>query len=336
MIMTKNYTSYLYILLVLFLIQACNTGSHKGPKVDESNLANIEVKVHRYGKALSETDTSNFLNDVNKIQDEFALFLGYTDYSNEQLAPLYSYVTDTQIVFLSEKVMEMYQSLEQEEAQLSSAFTRYHYFFPNKNIPVVYTYISNLYHEKPVIVDDSVIIIALDLYLGTDFSQYRSLGLPHYKIRCMEANNIIVDVMKSVYLAELAPRNKQKTLVDRMIAAGKLLYYLDAMLPNVADSLKICYTPEQINWIENNKTNVWAFMVENKLFYSADYKTQTKLMQDGPFTTGFSNTSPPRLGIWLGWQIVRKYMDTHPNITLEDLIKNTDAQAIFNQSGYKP
>ncbi len=317
-------------------MQSCETSSHKGPKVDKSQLVNMDIKIHRYGKALSETDTTNFLNDVSKIQNEFSLFLGNNVYNNEQLAPLYSYVTDTQIMYLSTKVIEMYPNLKREETQLSSAFTRYHYFFPNKKIPVVYTYISNLYHEKPVIVDDSVIIIALDLYLGTDFSQYRSLGFPHYKIRCMKPNNIIVDVMKSVYVAELAPRNKQKTLVDRMIAAGKLLYYLDAMLPNVADSLKICYTSKQISWIENNKSNVWAFMVNSKLFYSADYKTQTKLMQDGPFTTGFSNNSPPRMGMWLGWQIVRKYMNTHPNITLENLIKNADAQAIFNQSGYKP
>ena len=336
MIMTKKYISYLHIILVLFLIQACTTGSHKGPKVDKSQLVNIDVEIHRYGKALSETDTTNFLVDVSKIQNEFALFLGNTTYTNQQLAPLYSYVTDTQIIFLSNKVMEMYPSVEREEAQLSSAFTRYHYFFPNKKIPVVYTYISNLYHEKPVIVDDSVIIIALDLYLGTEFSQYRSLGLPNYKIICMQPDNIIVDVMKSIYVTDLAPHNKQKTLVDRMIASGKLLYYLDAMLPDVPDSLKICYTSEQIKWAGNNKSNVWAFMVENNLFYTADYKTQTKLMQDGPFTTGFTNSSPPRLGMWLGWQIVRKYMDSHPNVTVENLINNTDAQAIFNQSGYKP
>jgi len=336
MIMTKYSIVYIYIFLVFLVMQACETGSNKGPRIDESKLVNMDIKIHRYGKALLETDTANFLHDVSKIQNEFSLFLGNDNYSVEQLKPLYSYVTDTQIVYLSEKVMEMYPNLRHEETQLSSAFSRYHYFFPNKKIPIVYTYISNLYHEKPVIVDDSVIIIALDVYLGSNFSQYRSLGLPNYKIRCMKPNNIIVDVMKSIYVTDIAPRNNQKTLVDRMIAAGKLLYYLDAVLPNVPDSIKICYTTKQISWIESNKSKIWGFMVENSLFYSADYKTQTKLMQDGPFTTGFSNNSPPRMGIWLGWQIVQKYMDTHTDITLENLIQNTDAQAIFNQSGYKP
>ena len=222
------------------------------------------------------------------------------------------------------------------ENSLSDAFSRYQYFFPDKKIPVIYTYISDLYYEKPVIVDDSVVIIALDVYLGEDFPQYRSLGLPHYKIRCMTNKNISIDVMKAMYVSEIVRPQKQKTMIDRMIAAGKLLYYLDAMLPDVPDSLKICYTSKQMKWAESNKANVWAFFVRNNLFYSPDYKLQTKLIQDGPFTTGFSNDSPPRLGIWLGWQIVKEYMKKHPKTNLNSLIQNPDTQAIFNQSGYKP
>jgi hypothetical protein len=318
------------------LTQSCDNKTRKSPKVDESLLIKTDIKIHRYGKALFEADTTNFLSEVNKMQPEFSLFLGNKNYTEAELKPLYNYVTDTQLISISKKVMKMYPDLTSEETQLSGAFSRYHYFFPTMRIPVVYSYVSNLYHEEPIIVNDSVVIIGLDVFLGKDFPPYASLGIPHYKIRCMTANNIAVDVMKELYIKEIAPRNEQKTLVDRMIAAGKLLYYLDAVLPNVPDSLKISYTTNQMKWVEKNKSNVWAFLVENKLFYSADYKIQTKLIEDGPFTAGFSNDSPPRLGLWLGWQIVRKYMDTHPSVSLESLINDADAQAIFNQSGYKP
>ncbi len=334
--MTKSNTSLIYIVFVLFLLQSCDNNRSAGPNIDKSQLTNINVKVHRYGKALFEADTTNFLSDVNKMQSEFSLFLGNNKYTEAQLKPLYNYVTDTQLINISSKVMKMYPDLKSEERQLSNAFSRFHYFFPTKRIPIVYSYISNLYHEESIIVNDSVVIIGLDMFLGKNFMLYGSLGIPHYKIRRMTADNITIDVMKELYIKELAPRNEQKTLVDRMIAAGKLLYYLDAVLPAVPDSLKISYTTNQMKWVEKNKTNVWAFLVENKLFYSADYKIQTKLIEDGPFTTGFSNYSPPRLGLWLGWQIVRKYMDTHPSVSLISLINDADAQAIFNQSGYKP
>ena len=152
----------------------------------------------------------------------------------------------------------------------------------------------------------------------------------------MTSDNIVIDVMKELFNSKLDKHLKQKTLIDRMVNSGKLLYFLDAVLPSIPDSLKIGYTSNQMNWIESNKSNVWAFLVKNKLFYSADYKIQSNLIEDGPFTSGFSNESPPRLGIWLGWQIVRLYMDKHPNITIKELIYNPDAQEIFNQSGYKP
>jgi len=318
------------------LVQSCDNKPQKGPNVDESQLIKIDVNIHRYGKALFETDTANFLYEVSKIQDEFSLFLGNDIDNPTVLAPLYEYVTDTQLRSISDTTLKVYPDLISLENSLSDAFSRYHYFFPKKKIPTVYTFISDLYYEKPVIVDDSVVIIALDVYLGEDFPHYRSLGLPHYKIRCMTSDNIEIDVMKAMYVSEIVKLHKQKTMIDRMIAAGKLLYYLDAMLPDVPDSLKICYNSKQMEWAENNKANVWAFFVKNKLFYSADYKLQTKLIQDGPFTTGFSNDSPPRLGIWLGWQIVREYMNKHDDVSLEDLIQNHDAQGIFNQSGYKP
>ncbi len=334
--MNKLSTLLIFLFIAILSLQSCDNNSLKGPEIDESLLKKVDVKIHRYGKTLFEIDTTDFLNKIRKIQGEFELFLGNNIDNPEILAPLYEYVTDTQLISISKKTMEVYPDLDLEEIQLADAFSRYHYFFPDKKVPVVYTYISDLYYEKPVIVDNSVVIIALDVYLGEGFTKYRSLGLPYYKIRCMTPDNIVVDVMKAIYISDIATRHKQKTLLERIITAGKLLYYLDAVLPNVPDSLKICYTTNQMKWVEENKSNVWAFLVKNKLFYSADYNIQTKLIEDGPFTKGFSNDSPPRLGIWLGWQIVREYMYKHPQISLESLIQNDDAQTIFNQSGYKP
>jgi len=336
MIMTKKHIFIASIIFAIFILQACGTSSSKGPKIDKSKLVNMDVKIHRYEKALAEADTNNFLSDISKIQSEFPLFLGTNKYTKEQLEPLYEYVADTQIIALSNAVLKMYPDLDLQEKQLSDAFSRYHYFFPNKVIPKVYSYVSNLYYQEPIIFDDTVAIISLDVYLGDDFSAYRSLGIPYYKIRRMTEDYIVIDVMKAMYINELASRKNQRTLVDRMVSAGKLLYYLDAVLPEIPDSLKIGYTSKQMDWVTANKANVWAFLVDNEMFYSADYKTQTKLLQDGPFTTGFTNNSPPRLGIWLGWQIVRSYMDSNPNITLSAMLQNTDNQAIFNQSGYKP
>jgi uncharacterized protein YjaZ len=44
--------------------------------------------------------------------------------------------------------------------------------------------------------------------------------------------------------------------------------------------------------------------------------------------------SPGRIGQWLGWQIVKSYMENN-DVTLDQLLK-TEPTVIFNKSKYKP
>ena len=331
----KN-TLFIVAIGIFFLWFGCGNPQKKGPHVDEDELADIDVKVHRYGKALFALDTNNFQNELKEIHNEFRLFLGDNIDNQEITAPLYEFITDTSLISIARVVENEYPDISFLELQLEDAYARYQYFFPGFIIPDTYTYISNLYYEKPVIYNDPVLIIALDVYLGPEYPVYRTLGLPYYIIRRMTSEKIAIDVMMELYLNNLSPQTKQKTLIDRMIDGGKQMYYLDAVLPNVPDSIKIGYTSSQMNWIENNSHNIWAFLVENKLFYSADHKVHNNLTKDGPFTGGFSNESPPKTAIWLGWQIVRSYMDRNPDVTLMQLIEEKDSQKIFNKSGYKP
>ncbi|NOR88304.1 MAG: hypothetical protein GQ527_11915 [Bacteroidales bacterium] len=60
-----------------------------------------------------------------------------------------------------------------------------------------------------------------------------------------------------------------------------------------------------------------------------------KFINDAPFTAVLGDDSAPRTGIWLGYQIVYSYMK-NSEVDLMDLLKNTDAQQILQQSSYKP
>jgi len=55
-----------------------------------------------------------------------------------------------------------------------------------------------------------------------------------------------------------------------------------------------------------------------------------------PTTSGFPLDSPGRTGVWIGWQIVRKYMKNFPETTLSELMQNSDYQQILNDSKYFP
>jgi uncharacterized protein YjaZ len=81
---------------------------------------------------------------------------------------------------------------------------------------------------------------------------------------------------------------------------------------------------------------MWGFLIEKKLLFSNQRMDIVRYINDGPTTSSFPLESPARTGVWLGWQIVRKYMDKNPEITLPELMKNNDYQAILNASGYFP
>jgi uncharacterized protein YjaZ len=77
--------------------------------------------------------------------------------------------------------------------------------------------------------------------------------------------------------------------------------------------------------------------LDENLLYESDYPKIQKYFNEAPFTPGLGekNESAPKLAIWTGWQIVKQYMDKHPEVTLPALMTNPDAQKILNDSKYK-
>jgi len=61
-----------------------------------------------------------------------------------------------------------------------------------------------------------------------------------------------------------------------------------------------------------------------------------KWFEFAPFTNAenIPQDSPPQLGIYMGWQIVKAYMEDHPELSPADLLKEADAQKILK--AYKP
>ncbi|MDQ4140161.1 MAG: gliding motility lipoprotein GldB, partial [Bacteroidota bacterium] len=61
-----------------------------------------------------------------------------------------------------------------------------------------------------------------------------------------------------------------------------------------------------------------------------------KYLEDRPTVPEIDAKCPGRIGRWVGWQIVRIYMEENPDVTLQQLMAEKDAQKIFNESHYKP
>lgn len=228
-----------------------------------------------------------------------------------------------------------FSDVEHLTLEFSDAWKRYHVLFPEKPIPAMYSFISAFSYT--IVVDDSILGIGLDMYLSNQDGYYDRLGIPLYKKQRMRPEYIVSDAIKSWMGTEFEMSSENEDLLSYMIYHGKLLYALDLLLPDTPDSIKISYSDKQMDWMEENSVDMWFHFAENDLFYTKDAKQIQKFMGEAPFTPGFPEGSPGMPGRWLGWQIVRKYMDQSENpFDLVGLFNEKDAQKILMQSKYKP
>ena len=82
---------------------------------------------------------------------------------------------------------------------------------------------------------------------------------------------------------------------------------------------------------------MWSYFINDNLLYDSDPKLANRFINPAPFSKFYleiDNESPGRVGAWLGWQIVKSYMDNNAT-SLTDLLK-MDAKELFEKSKYKP
>lgn len=322
---------YLLTGLILFVLAGCR--ENKVPL--SADIKPENVVIHPYGKALFSLDPLNPGQPLRALTKEYGFFLG-NSLDTVQILQIREFIMDPLNRDLAENCKQAYPDMKFLEEGLGQVFARGKLAIPGFESPSVYTYISGLLYEMPVQYIDSVLIIGLDMYLGRNFEPYRAIGIPMFMSRRMESQNILPECARQIAISLIPPGTNPKTLLDYMVLEGKVLYAMDMLLPPTPDSLKIGYTSDQYEWITDNEKSVWRMMIDQDLLYSSDPQVTRKFIQDGPFTAGMPEGAPAMLGKWIGWQIVRNYMQKNEETNLTGLFNSTDSQIILSKSGYKP
>nr|WP_225556180.1 hypothetical protein [Flavobacterium columnare] len=181
--------------------------------------------------------------------------------------------------------------------------------------------------------DKNMLIISLELYLG---KSHRFYEYPEFLKRRFEPLQMMPDIVDAFALYKVKPPT-DRDFLSQMIYEGKKLYLKDVLLPTTLDEDKIAYTKEELKWCEENDENIWRFMVEQKMLYDTNPMLVQKLITPGPFSKfglESDNQTPARIGAWIGWQIVRAYMDQNDTPLQKMLV--LDAKELFKKSKYKP
>ena len=312
----------LILAIVLLFSVSCKKEIVK--KVDVSNIK-VTVSVTRFEQKFYEADETT----LSSLKNEFPYLFPI---QNDSI--WLNKIKDKEERELYKKSQEVFEDFENEKAQIEDLFKHVKYFHTNFESPKIITLITNLDYENKIVYADSLLLVSLDMYLGRNSEVYQDF--PVYLSQNFDKSQLVVDMAKAIsdrYFVE----NKSRQFLDMVIGSGKKMYMIDSYLPAFSDAHKIGYSEAEYEWAMANESQIWKYFIENKVLYSTDSGLYDRFMAEGPFSKFYidiDKESPGRIGVWLGWQIVRSYMINN-DVTLQQLLR-TDAEEIFKNSKYKP
>lgn len=319
---TVRYAIFL-LLLSLFIGVGCNENSKVEQEIDAIPL---EVEVVRFDQLFASAKTS----DLPALKTEYPFFFPpqFADSVWEQR------LIDTLQIQLNTEVAKVFPLGIDLEADLTDLFKHVAYYFPDFEPPLVYTTTSDVDYQTRIIAAEDKLFIELDTFLGADHPFYE--GISNYVSKNLKPSQILPDVaaVLSKRYIEL-PRNRH--LLSQCIYYGKQLYLKDLWLPDVSDAEKIGYTEQELQWAKENEDEIWRYFIESELLYSSDRKLPGRFINPAPFSKfnlAIDNESPGMIGRWVGWQIVKSYVENNTMAPQELLLKSSDE--IYRNSKYKP
>ncbi len=338
----SRFFGFILAVMVLFSV-SCKKEKDRVWNADTKNIT-LKLNVKRYELELFSVPIDTLYKELPRLEKEYGDFfklyntqiIGIGMPNERQFyTGLRNFIEYCNTLDLYDKVLEVFPKNDRFiENSLTEPFKRYKYFFPDKPIPDIYTCISGF--QVSVFTAEGYVGISLDKYLGADYEIYPQM-FEKYLYRRMHKEMLPVDVMRAWLIAEFPYSDtKNRNLLTHMIYQGRIQYVLDALLPDTPDTLKWGYTYPQWGWMNMYEKNVWDYLVDKKLLFSQK-RTDIKIFTDeAPFTTVFHSNSAPRSGTFIGYKIVKSFMNHHPEISLYDLMKMDDYMEIYNQSFYKP
>lgn len=313
----------LFYFLISFLFLSCDKESKT--IVDVSEIS-VDFSVNRFDVDFYSSTKDNLQTLKNKYPLLFPKGVQDSVWINK--------INNKDEQELFAETQKEYKDIGSLKEQFTSFFKHVKYYNPKFVAPNVITMLTNIDYDNRVIYADSLLLVSLDAYLGKNHDFYGSY--PQYIKQNNTKEHIIVDVANAIIKKQILA-NTERTFLGKMIIEGKKMYLLDAYLPNISDNEKAGYSQEKFNWAIANEEQIWKYFVEKDLLYSTDAKLDKRFMDLAPFSKFYleeDSKSPGQIGSWIGWQIVRSYMQNN-DVSLRQLLQ-LDTETIFKKSKYKP
>lgn len=316
----KKNIGFIFLLITLF--------NCKNEDALELEIAAIQthVDIERFDRAFAEAKPK----DLGGLKNSFPFFFS----SRIPDSVFIEQMKDSFQFELNRATAETFRDFATQTQEIESLFKHLKYYDTSFEVPRVITFTNYVHYRQKMVVTDSVVLLAIDNYLGPNHEFYGNF--PKYISQNLRPSQMVVDLAGAYAEREVLP-SQNKTFLDEMIFFGKQLYFKDKVIPFKTNAEKIGYTHEQLEFARLNEDMIWTEFVENEMLYDTSRSLVSRFIADAPFSKfqlELDNETPGRLGQFIGWQIVKAYMRNN-EVSLQEMLQ-TDAATIFNKSNYKP
>jgi hypothetical protein len=132
---------------------------------------------------------------------------------------------------------------------------------------------------------------------------------------------------------QLIARKPQTTLLDNIVAEGKIMCLMSFTLPSYKEYILLGYTPKEWAWCKKNERKIWEYLAKENLLYETDPVRIRRFVNDGPGGLALYG-APSRLTQFIGWRLVSRYLNNTGNNW--QLLFESGTQDVLTASKYKP
>ncbi|MDQ3683676.1 MAG: hypothetical protein M3352_11505, partial [Bacteroidota bacterium] len=273
----------LLLLIIIIFITSC---SNDKSKPDVSDIK-IDLQVQRFEKDLFKIDTNNISSELARLRQTYPTFLPiYLQYvlglNNDSTTGRQVKFFIDQSRFLIDSTQKKYGDFDDIEKDFATAFKYVKYYYPDYKVSKIITLVGPVDAlakmgdtYTPNFLGPDFLGLSLQFYLGKSFSLYGSERYimeiaPTYRSRRFDEEYLVADAMKLIADDLYPDQSAGRPLIEQMVEKGKAWYVLDRFLPDAADSVKTGFSKKQLDWVEKNEGNVWAYIIKNENLYSID------------------------------------------------------------------
>ena len=202
-----NHLKKIGIFLILLMCFSCNKNAQLEKEIE---AVPMDLKVERFDQVFMQSTKESL--PTLKTQYPFlfpkqipdSIFLERTQDPIQKL--------------IQKSVDSVFNDFQETEAELIAFYKHLKYYNPSLKKPRVITVFSDVDYRNKVIVTDSIVLISIDNYLGSNHEFYESFY--NYIRKNLKKDQIVMD-LADAYATRFINQPRQKTFLEELICHGK-------------------------------------------------------------------------------------------------------------------